>query len=226
MGLIISSMTVYETHLASFVSSDMGHGSAEASRLFAVMGTAGVIGRLLFGSVTLYYHVDMTFLLQSCGVATGLSMAGLSIFGKSSGYLTFFAIIFGGVGGSTYGFVTPILVDYFGLQGLPAALGGTYTVRAPAVLLFSPIAGWVRESVGGYEGVFFVCGALCVISALPIGVLHCECRRHSLHAAVTEAVQVDRDLKQAQQEEAVAVAVGKADKELGTGEGGIAQVTV
>ena len=41
---------------------------------------------------------------------------------------------------------------------------------------------------------FFVCGVLCVISALPIGVLHCSCRRHSLHAAVKEAVQVDRQM--------------------------------
>lgn len=191
MALIISAMTVPETHLATFVATDMGLGNAEASRLFAVMGVAGIVGRLLFGSLTLYYHVDLQFLLQSCGVATGLCMAGLAVFGGSPAYLTLFAIVFGGVGGSTYGFVSPILVDYFGLQGLPAALGGTYTVRAPAVLLFSPIAGWVREATGSYTSVFFVCGVLCVVSALPIGVLHCECRRHALHQAVQDAVAVE-----------------------------------
>jgi hypothetical protein len=176
MALVVANMSVPETHLGAFVE-DVGLPPELASRLYSAMGLAGIVGRLFFGTLTYFYDVDLLLLVQICGVATGLSVAGLGLYGRSELYLYSHAIVLGGLGTAIFGFISPVLAGIFGIPGLPYALGGTYTVRAPVVLLAAPLAGWAREELGDYQDVWAVCGCLLLLSALPIALMRTECRR-------------------------------------------------
>lgn len=177
LALYVAALTVSETHLGSAVAIDADLGNTIAAATYTVAGLAGIIGRFALGLISLIYHVDIIFLVQVCGAATGVSMIGLSLYQHRIDYLMFYSVIFGALGSVGYSFVTPILAELFGLEGLPFALGGTYSARAPLVLFAAPIAGWIRDSDGHYENVWFLTGSLCVLSALPLGMMTCKCTR-------------------------------------------------
>lgn len=185
MAIIVSVMQVPETHLGAYCD-DLGLEAGTASKLYSAMGLAGIIGRFGFGFLTLAWDVDLLLLMQICGVSTGLAVMGLASYAHLEWYLYFFSVVLGGAGTAIFGFVTPVLASLFGIPGLPYALGGTYTVRAPTVLLAAPIAGWAREAIGDYKDIWAVCGVLLVLSALPIALMRTECKRvtgsaHSEH---------------------------------------------
>ena len=75
-----------------------------------------------------------------------------------------------------FSFSSPILASLFGIAQLPFSLGGTYTVRAPLVLLAAPLAGYARDAGGSFQNVWAISGLILVLSALPVGLMRCECR--------------------------------------------------
>lgn len=176
MALVVSSITIPETHLGAYAE-DVGMDSVFIGNLYSIMGLAGIIGRIIFGLVTLRYDIDLLLLMQFCGITTGLSIFGLAIYGHFESYLVLNSVIIGGLGGAIFGFVSPILANLFGIPGLPYALGGTYTIRAPIVLVAAPIAGWLRSEIGSYTHIWTVTGLCLILSALPIALMSTKCRR-------------------------------------------------
>lgn len=214
MAMIVSVMTVPEVHLGNFAIDDGGHSPEFASQLYLTLGVAGIVGRTAFGLLTLFYDVDLQFLIQAAGVATGVMVTSLSLY-HSEEALIMFSIVFGALGTAIYGFVAPLLANFFGLEGLPYALGGTYTLRAVPVLLAAPLAGLARDATGSYSGVWFFCGVLLIASALPIGLLHCTCTRIKREKHVDGSEQLHDEPEEEEEEEAVepvvaATASGKA----------------
>lgn len=177
MAMIVAPLTLTSIHLGSYASLDSGYGAEYAADLYFAIGLAGVLGRVATAFFLLRYEVDLLFLLQLYAAATGLALSGLSLYGGSKEYLMFNAVVYGALGGSTFGLVPPVLASTFGIEGLPFALGGTYTVRAPVVLLAGPIGGWIRDWRGSYADVWLVGGFIVVTSALPLALMHCTCQR-------------------------------------------------
>ena len=73
--------------------------------------------------------------------------------------------------------VAPVLMELLGAAALPTALGLTFTLRAPLVLLAPPLAGALREAAGSYDVVWTTVGALCAASAAPLCIASARCKR-------------------------------------------------
>lgn len=211
-------------HLGLFAADDAGFGPDFAASLYVYTGVAGVVGRLGWGLLLLYYDVSLSFLTQLCAITIGLAVAALALYvrappaparaalgtcsppllqGDSRTYLIGFACVFGALGGTAYELGPPMLANMFGvrshdssgntdthmtpppppthffpqLEGLAYALGGTYSLRAPTVLLAGPVAGMLRDRSGSYDTAWVASGFLLIAAALPLGLLSCDCRR-------------------------------------------------
>jgi len=177
MALSVASMCVSEVYLGAFAQEE-GHFPPDlVASLYSMMGAAGIVGRLVLGVATLYWDMDLLFLVQVCGVITGLAMAFLSVYGSSYAYLALFAFTQGAIGSVMFSCSTPLLAALFGIPALPYALGGTYTLRAPLVLLAAPMAGYLQRAQGNFRDVWAISGIVLILSALPVGLMGCQCTR-------------------------------------------------
>ena len=179
MALGVSTMIVAETFLGVDAVSS-GYSKQFASNLYLVMGISGIIGRLALSALTFFFDVDLVFITQLFGIITGLTMSGIAIYGQSGSYLIFFAFVLGGIGNSVFLLSGPILASLFGVPTLPYTLGGTYTIRAPVVLLAAPIAGYAQMALGSFKHVWAITGLVLTLSALPVGLMNCVCKRKTI----------------------------------------------
>lgn len=179
MALGVSTMIVAETFLGVDAVSS-GYSKQFASNLYLIMGISGIFGRLALSALTFFFDVDLVFITQLFGIITGLAMSGIALYGESGWYLMFFAFILGGIGNSVFLLSGPILASLFGVPTLPFTLGGTYTVRAPLVLLAAPLAGYAQMALGSFKHVWAITGLILTLSALPVGLMNCVCKRKSI----------------------------------------------
>ena len=179
MALGVSTMIVAETFLGVDAVSS-GNSKQFASNLYLIMGVSGIFGRLALSALTYFFDVDLVFITQLFGIITGLAMSGIALYGESGYYLMFFAFILGGIGNSVFLLSGPILASLFGVPTLPFTLGGTYTVRAPLVLLAAPLAGYAQMALGSFKHVWAITGLVLTLSALPVGLMNCQCKRKSI----------------------------------------------
>ena len=178
MAFHVSSATIPEVHLGTFIA-EQGMPSSVTAACYSLMGLSGLLARLLLGFVTLRYEMNMLLLLQFTVLALGVAMLGLAAHGVSAAYLYLYAIVSGAATNVAMSCVSPVLLVLFGADALPSALGGTYTLRAPAVLLAAPLAAVVIEGLQGYQLVWTLTGVLCCLSAMPACLAHLQCRRRA-----------------------------------------------
>lgn len=176
MAFLVSSTIIPEIFLGSFVEESLLPPSV-ASTAYTLMGLAGLVARLGLGGVSLFFEMDMLLLLQFCVVALGAGMMGLAAHGALPAYLYAYALLSGAATNLAQSCVPPVLLRLYGAENLPAALGGTYTLRAPAVLLAAPLADLARGALGGFAGVWTIAGVLCLLSSFPVCLVHLKCAR-------------------------------------------------
>jgi predicted MFS family arabinose efflux permease len=179
LAVYVSMLTILESHLVTYAAQDAGQGQHKSSTLTIINGVAGIVGRIVFTLIATRRDIPLLTQFQLCVIITGLSVFGLAVYGTSHAYLIIMSVLTGFFGGPgvIYGLVVPTLGRYFGPSGLSIALGGTYTVRAPSVLLASPIAGYIRDATGSYNIVWTLSGVMMVLSAFPIFFTQCMRKR-------------------------------------------------
>jgi cyanate permease len=142
-ALVVSTLSVSESLLGTALV-EAGHAPSFSASVYAVMGGVGIVSRLVIGALTLRWEVDVMALMQISNVACGLAIMGLAAHSRSAVYCYVYAAIIGSLGGLAYSMSTPVLLEVFGLERLPAAIGAAFTFRAPAVL----VANKTRRSDG------------------------------------------------------------------------------
>jgi MFS family permease len=158
---------------------DAGLPPERAAALVSLMGLAGTAGRVAFGRIADHPRVDKVLLFQVSLMLAGGAVLLFAAGGRGSpaapgaaaGDATFAvfaagALLFGLFSGAIVSQVPVIMAERLGLESLPAAMGGSYTIQAPAVLACPPLAGAARAAYGNYYGVFIVIGLAMTLSPL------------------------------------------------------------
>ena len=175
-ALVVSMLSVGESHLGAALV-EAGHSPAIAANVYSIMGAVGIVFRLFIGFATLYYEVDVTALIQISSVTCGVAIMGLSAHSHDVSYVYLYSSVIGALGGMCYSLNTPLLLEVFGFERLPIAIGAMLSFRAPAVLVAGPLAGLLRDASGSFSAVWTITGVLCVLSALPLGALTFKCTK-------------------------------------------------
>jgi hypothetical protein len=184
MALYVAAMTISEVFIGVFASEsgalasfDEKDQASAVGFLYAALGFAGIISRLVFGLITLRYDISLAFVIKVCVICVGFSMMLLPIYGNTYWYLLLFSSVQGALGAITFSTSGPYLSQLFGIVALPFALGGTYTIRAPVVLFAAPLAGYFRDITGTFTDVWVLGGLTLIFSAFPISLIDCSCKR-------------------------------------------------
>jgi hypothetical protein len=168
---------VPEVQLGAFLEEAPGAEPALAATAYSLMGVGGLLARLALAAVVLRYEVDNLLILQGCSVALGVAIVGLGAHGRAPAYVAAYAVAHGFLTNLGFNCVPPALLELVGAEAFPDAVGWSFSLRAPLVLLAPPLAGLGRELAGGFEPVWTLTGALSAASAAPICVAHFRCKR-------------------------------------------------
>jgi MFS transporter, MCT family, solute carrier family 16 (monocarboxylic acid transporters), member 6 len=156
---------------------DLGLSRDASARLVSWLGLSGTVGRILFGRIADSPRISRVRLMQTSLCAAGIATFSVAFAARASqgagagagagsaeGALVAFALVFGLFSGSVVSMVPPIMVDFIGVENLPHAMGGLYTVQMPTALGGPPLAGYSRGVAGDYFGVWITCGILMILS--------------------------------------------------------------
>jgi cyanate permease len=174
ISVYASAMFVCYTYLASFVI-ESGMSYADAAGYVSLIGVANMAGRILLGRAADSLQGSRrgkVWLFGGSMIVCGVAMLGLAApFGGGQTFLSMFSLIFGLSAGTIVSLAPPILVDSLGLDALPLALGGVYSMQAPLVLLAPPLAGVLRSAQGDYTAVWLAAGiTMCAAAGVLWGV--------------------------------------------------------
>jgi hypothetical protein len=177
LALFVCTSLVPEIQLGAFVEEVLPAQPELAATAYSLMGAASIAARVALAVVTFRYEVDSLLILQGCSVALGMAIGALGAHGRSPTYVALFAVAHGALTSAGLSCVSPALLELFGAEAFSAAVGLTFTLRAPLVLAAPILAGLGRELSGSFDGVWTVVGALCAASAAPICIASMKCRR-------------------------------------------------
>lgn len=162
--LYAGALFVPYTHLAAHVV-EVGFSSGFAAAIVAGLGAGSIAGRILMGRAADSRAISVLGLFQGSMLTAGAVTIALAWLGHRAEYLCFYAASFGFFAGGIVSLSPSLLIDAFGLDALPVALGASYTVQTPTVLLLPPIAGWVRAATGDYTSSWLWSGACMMLAA-------------------------------------------------------------
>jgi cyanate permease len=150
------------SHLVAFVA-ERGVAASEAAGLLSIMGGAAVIGSLVIGF--LCGRLGAPFSLGL--IAAGLALSWMALLSTTSFPLMALASLMLGAGGAgVFPAVNMLSARLFGQDSLPRVIGLFGVVTLPLTFFLPPLAGVLRDIIGGYGPVamILICG--CVIIAL------------------------------------------------------------
>jgi MFS family permease len=159
--LVILAVT---THIMPYLSS-VGIARSTSSLVASAIALAGILGNISFGWFGDRYN---KIRLTAIGIAlSGLSM--LLLVYTSDVYkwlLVPFAVFFGIGFGGPVPMTSAVLREHFGRARLGTVLGLTMGVMMVGSMIGPPLAGWVFDSFGSYQGMWFAC-----IGVLIVGIV-------------------------------------------------------
>ncbi|ANI79691.1 MULTISPECIES: MFS transporter [Sphingobium] len=150
------------SHLVAFVA-ERGVAASEAAGLLSIMGGAAVIGSLVIGF--LCGRLGAPFSLGL--IAAGLALSWLALLSTRSFPLMALASLMLGAGGAgVFPAVNMLSARLFGQDSLPRVIGLFGVVTLPLTFFLPPLAGVLRDIIGGYGPVAMMLIGGCVIIAL------------------------------------------------------------
>lgn len=162
MSLLFGVYTALLSNLAPFAQ-DSGVSREQGALLISVLALSGIVGKLAFGAVA-----------DSIDLRMGLAAAILLIASGLTGYLmaeSYQVLLISSVAlGLAAGGMLPVwgalLAGLFGAANYGRVMGLMNPVIMPLTLLGPPLAGWVHDNTGSYDGAF-----IGFIAALMVGLL-------------------------------------------------------
>jgi MFS family permease len=145
------------------------HGTAEstAATLVSFLGLGSLAGRLVLGIFA--GRMGVLRLYVGCFVVLTLSFLLWVGSGGAFAVLAAFALVMGVAYGGYVALSPAVMAELFGLAGLGAVLGASYTAVGVGGLVGPPLAGWIIDATGSYVPAIL---AATVLSALGTLLLH------------------------------------------------------
>jgi MFS family permease len=165
------------THIMPYLSS-IGITRTTSSILASAVPLVTIFGRLGFGWLGDRFNkrqlIAITFIMISLGIVPFIYIATGGIW-LALPFLILFSI---GYGGNAT--MMPVLVRaYFGRSSFGAILGFVMTISVVGQILGAPLAGWVFDTWGSYQGAWFgsailVFAAMIVMATTPPVTTHID----------------------------------------------------
>lgn len=163
-GLAISAMV---THVMPYLSS-IGIARSTSGLMASAIPVASIAGRLGFGWLGDRLNKRRTVALSFTLMSLGLFFFGYVASGGM--WLLVPALILFGTGyGGNVSMTPALLREYFGRSRFGTILGFTFGIIMVGQIVGPPLAGWVFDNWGSYQGIWFAIAAL-VIAAIVIVV--------------------------------------------------------
>ena len=166
--IMVISATV--THVMPYLSS-IGFARARASLMATAIPLTSIGGRLSFG-----WLGDKVNRRLIAVIAFAMMGLGMLCFGYASSAGTWllvpFLVLFGiGYGGSNV--LRPSLVrEYFGRANFGSILGLMLGINMIGGIIGPPLAGWVYDNWGSYQGIWFVFAGLSMVALISVLTIH------------------------------------------------------
>ena len=163
-------VTAIVTHVMPYLSS-IGIVRSISSLVATAIPLTSIIGRIGFG--WLGDKLDRRLVAMAAFIMVG---AGVLIFGYVSStsmwLLVPFFLLFGiGYGGSNA--LRPSMVrDYFGRSNFGTVFGFLIGINMLGGIIGSPLAGWVYDNWGSYDGIWFFFAGLSIVAIILIITIH------------------------------------------------------
>lgn len=166
-GAVFASLSAILIHVVPYAN-DLGYDGFRAAAILQVAAGAGVAGKVVFGQL-----FDRGDPRVTVWLSFGIQIAGLVLLLLAGGYpgLVAGGLVFGfGMGG-----VVPlqgaVCGRAFGRESFGTVLGLIRPVQVPIHALGIPLAAWVHDTTGSFQGAFLVFLAVYVASCAMIGAL-------------------------------------------------------
>ena len=166
--IMVISATV--THVMPYLSS-IGFARSRASLMATAIPLTSIGGRLSFG-----WLGDKVNRRLIAVIAFAMMGLGMLCFGYASSAGTWllvpFLVLFGiGYGGSNV--LRPSLVrEYFGRANFGSILGLMLGINMIGGIIGPPLAGWVYDNWGSYQGIWFVFAGLSMVALISVLTIH------------------------------------------------------
>jgi len=142
---------------------DLGIPAINAANILAIMGGAGIAGRILIGSA-IDRIGDKPSLFISCTLIL-VSLLWLLV-AKELWALYLFAVIFGfGVAGLIV-LLPQLLVELFGLKSLSVILGSVDFISTTLAIPSAVVVGYVFDKIGSYQLAFLILVGVSIIGLI------------------------------------------------------------
>jgi MFS family permease len=182
-GLLMSlALFVPFVFLASYAE-DHGTSEAAAATLVSFLGLGSLAGRLVLG--TFAGRLGVQRLYVGCFAVLTASFLVWLASGGNFVVLATFAVVLGVAYGGYVALSPAVMAELFGLAGLGAVLGASYTAGGIGGLVGPPVAGWLIDATGSYTPAIVVAVALAGSGTL---VIRRAVARHRDAAAGAEPV--------------------------------------
>lgn len=156
-------------HFVPFATQQVGFSSQEAAFFYGSAIGFSIIGRLLFGWLADRWNVTLliaaSLLLLALG-PTALELLVVRLGSRANAVLWLYAIPFGiGMGGNAV--TLPVLVGRcFGVLHFGKIMGLLMSGFAVGLIVGIPLAGWIFDRTGSYEGALILCAVVLFASSL------------------------------------------------------------
>ena len=150
------------SHLVAFVA-ERGVAGDQAAGLLSIMGGAAVIGSLAIGFLCGWLGAPLALAL----IAAGLAISWASLLSTISFPIMALAALMLGAGGAgVFPAINMLSSRLFGQQSLARVVGLFGLVTLPLTFFLPPLAGVLRDAVGGYTPVAVILIGGCALMAM------------------------------------------------------------
>lgn len=139
---------------------DLGIPAFDAANILAIMGGAGIIGKIIIGSTA--DKVGYKPVLFMGFTLMGVSLLWLLVAKELWAFYLFSVTI----GFSSAGLIvleSPLIANLFGLGSLSIIMGGVEFISAILSAPSSIVAGYIFDIMGSYQLVFLILAGICII---------------------------------------------------------------
>lgn len=161
-GLLFCAMSATLTNTIP-LGRDLGIDKYHAADLLAIGAFAGVIGKVFFGVLSDRANIRLALLL-----ATATQWIGIAMLTQVQQFWTFAVAssIFGFGMGGVVPMHASVVGEFFGRQGFGKMMGLMRPMMLPLQVAGLPLAGWIYDRTGSYNGAFYVFLTMLLVAAL------------------------------------------------------------
>ncbi|XP_046363196.1 monocarboxylate transporter 13-like isoform X2 [Haliotis rufescens] len=148
-------------------SRDLGFDEKMTSLLVTIIGAADIVGKLCCGVLADTGWIKRYKLLVISLMISGTLGQFMSFF-SSTTPIILYCVVIGLVGGCYFSLLTPVLIDFLGIDNLPRSLGITLCCEGIASTVAPVLLGYLKDSTGTYLASFHLLGSFLFVASLSL----------------------------------------------------------